>query len=250
MILALDIGNSRTKLALFEKDTLIQYLILDTEKIEKEIENIFKKINSPIEIIVSSVGKWNSQNLKWLNNLGKTIIISSQTTMPFKNLYETPLSLGIDRMVLVAGAVLKYPLNNKLIIDAGTCITFDFVNEKNEYLGGSISPGIQLRYKSLNDYTDRLPLLTAKYPMTLIGNSTTEAIHSGIINGILCELEGFINKYLDSYPNLTVILTGGDTDFLAKRLKSTIFANSNFLLESLNSLHQYLIIENDKKNLP
>ncbi len=250
MILALDIGNSRTKLALFEKDTLIQHLILDTEKIKKEIENILKKINSPIEIIVSSVGKWNSQNLEWLYNLGKTIIISPQTTMPFKNLYETPLSLGIDRMVLVAGAVLNYPQKNKLIIDAGTCITFDFVNEKNEYIGGSISPGIQLRYKSLNDYTNRLPLLTTKSPKNLIGNSTTEAIHSGIINGILCELDGFINKYLEEYPNLTIILTGGDTDFLAKRLKSTIFANSNFLLESLNSLHQYLIIENDKKNLP
>src|SRR5690606_176556 len=102
MILALDIGNSRTKLALFEKDTPIQYLILDTEKIKKEIENILKKINSPVEFIVSSVGKWNSESLDWLHQLGKTTFISFQTPMPYKNCYETPLSLGIDRMVLVA----------------------------------------------------------------------------------------------------------------------------------------------------
>lgn len=250
MILALDIGNSRTKLALFEKDTLLEHYILDSENLKKEIENILKKINSPVEFIVSSVGKWNSQSLDWLHHLGKTTFISPQTPMPFKNCYETPLSLGIDRMVLAAGAVLSHPFQNRLIIDAGTCITFDFVNADNEYLGGSISPGIHLRYKSLHDYTDRLPLLNTKTPDRLIGNSTSEAIHSGVVNGITSELDGFISNYKEAHPNLTVILTGGDALFLAKRLKNTIFANSNFLLESLNTLHQYLIIENDKKNLP
>ena len=147
-------------------------------------------------------------------------------------------------MVVAAGAVLQYPSQNRLIIDAGTCITYDFVDKKDQYLGGAISPGVKIRYNSLHEYTAKLPLLEKKNIENFIGDSTENAIHSGIINGICYEIDGFISQYLLKNQDLTIILTGGDADFLAKRLKSTIFANSNFLLESLNLLSIYLH-END-----
>jgi type III pantothenate kinase len=125
------------------------------------------------------------------------------------------------------------------VIDAGTCITYDFIDANNNYLGGAISPGIRLRYESLHNYTAKLPLLTRENPENLIGDSTHQSIHSGVINGVTMEIDGFINSNLDENDNFIIILTGGDSDFLAKRLKNTIFANPNFLLESLNQTFQY-----------
>jgi type III pantothenate kinase len=128
-----------------------------------------------------------------------------------------------------------------LVIDAGTCITYDFIDNNNNYLGGAISPGIRLRYEALHRQTAKLPLLELKYPDHFVGSSTKEAIHVGVIQGILHEIDGFIAQYQTENTNITIILTGGDADFLAKRLKNTIFANSNFLLESLNKTFQYQI---------
>jgi type III pantothenate kinase len=142
-------------------------------------------------------------------------------------------------MILSTGAVLQFPKQNRLVIDAGTCITYDFIDNNDNYLGGAISPGIRLRYESLHRQTAKLPLLAKEYPENIIGNTTHESIHSGVINGVLLEIEGFIQKYQTQNPNIMIILTGGDSDFLAKRLKNTIFANSNFLLESLNQTFQY-----------
>ena len=142
-------------------------------------------------------------------------------------------------MVLAAGAVLKFPQQNRLIIDAGTCITYDYINCENQYLGGAISPGFRLRYQSLNNYTAKLPLLTLENQIEFIGNSTEQSIHSGVVNGLINEVNGFIEKFESQNSNFIIILTGGDADFLAKRLKNTIFANSNFLIESLNHIYQY-----------
>jgi type III pantothenate kinase len=168
-------------------------------------------------------------------------LVSNEDIFPFKNKYATPKTLGVDRMILATGATLFYPNQNRLIIDAGTCITYDFVDDKDNYLGGAISPGLRLRYESLHQFTSKLPLLTFEEPEELIGSSTTQSIHSGVVNGLICEIDGFIDRYKQQYENFTIILTGGDTVFLAKRLKNTIFANSNFLLESLNQFFQYKI---------
>jgi type III pantothenate kinase len=138
---------------------------------------------------------------------------------------------------------LQFPNRNRLMIDAGTCVTYDFVSADNQYLGGAISPGIRLRYESLHQYTAKLPLLEKENPKKLIGDSTFQAIHTGVIQGLTNEIDGFIDQYKLQYSNFIIILTGGDTDFLAKRLKNTIFANSNFLLESLNQFFQYTSIK-------
>ena len=239
MLLTIDVGNSRIKVAVFEHNKQLDFSIFESHEALKNFENIFEKYPNLQKIILSSVGKLEKEVVDFIQNRFPTEIIDHKSKFPFTNLYATPETLGIDRMVLAAGATLMYPNQNRLIIDAGTCITYDFVNAENQYLGGAISPGIKIRYKSLNNYTSKLPLLTLSEDFEIIGNSTKSAIHSGVINGVIFEIEGFISQYSLKNQDLTIILTGGDAEFLAKRLKSTIFANSNFLLESLNLLSLY-----------
>jgi type III pantothenate kinase len=235
MNLIIDIGNTKVKLAIFDNKKLIEKTETDYTKAKKEIKKFLKKYDLK-NVIVSSVTKYDiNQILEPLNNFKKIIELNNKTNVPFKNKYSSPETLGTDRLALAASAASKYPNENVLVIDAGTCITYDFLNENNEYLGGSISPGLSMRYKALSKYTSNLPLLE-KHDFQLIGHTTQSSIHSGVINGLLLEIDGVINQYSSHFQNLTVVLTGGDTIFLAKMLKSTIFANPNFLLEGLNSI--------------
>jgi type III pantothenate kinase len=163
-------------------------------------------------------------------------VISHKIKVPFTNDYLTPETLGYDRIALVSAAASQFPDKNVLVIDVGTCITYDFLNSEGHYKGGSISPGIDMRYKALNHFTEKLPLLDANTPQSLTGNSTQTSIHSGVINGVAFEIDGIIDAYKQENQDLTVILTGGNAHFLRDRLKNTIFANPNFLLEGLNFL--------------
>ncbi|MCG9794107.1 type III pantothenate kinase [Flavobacterium algicola] len=241
MILAIDVGNTRIKGAVFEQDTILEQFVFEKKDIEKKISTILLKYEKCYDIIIASVGEVEKNAFLLFENKVKIHFISHLDLFPFSNRYATPKTLGIDRMVLASGAVLKYPKQNRLVIDAGTCITYDYINADDEYLGGAISPGLQLRYKALNDYTSKLPLLELKDINTVIGDSTAASMHSGVVNGLVYEIKGFIEEYKEIDANFIIILTGGDTDFLAKRLKNTIFANSNFLLESLNQTFQYKI---------
>jgi type III pantothenate kinase len=239
MLLAIDVGNTQIKTAVFEQNTLVQKEITSYLDWKNEVKNSLKNFPKIDTIVVASVGKLQKEDFLNLSESVKLHFISKESKFPFQNLYSTPNTLGIDRMVLAAGAVLQFPNKNRLVIDAGTCITYDFIDAKDNYLGGAISPGIRLRYEALHNYTAKLPLLSKENPEELIGNSTSQSIHSGIINGVTMEIEGFINSNLDKNDNFIIILTGGDSDFLAERLKNTIFANPNFLLESLNQTFQY-----------
>lgn len=241
MLLAVDIGNTKIKAAVFEGTVLLDKFTFDKGEVQKNLENIFLKHTKIEHTVLSSVGKDNIEMLSELDKRSRLVKISHDSVFPFKNKYATPGTLGIDRMVLSAGAVLEYPGKNRLIIDAGTCITYDFVDGDDNYLGGAISPGLQLRYNAMHNFTAKLPLLYPEMPKEYIGNSTAGSMHSGVVNGVLHELGGFVRQYNEQYQELTIILTGGDADFLAKRLKNTIFANSNFLLESLNLLYLYTI---------
>jgi type III pantothenate kinase len=239
MNLIIDVGNTSVKLAVFKQEKLILKEIISLEKIQKEVDNIKQKYNDINNAIVSSVGNLKKSDVNYIKKYFKLIVLDASTKVPFRNYYKSPETLGVDRLALVSASVLQYPQQNVLIIDAGTCITYDFISKENKYLGGAISPGIRVRYQSLNNLTSNLPLLETKVPQSFIGNSTNESIHSGIINGILNEIEGTISKYDKKYKDLTVILTGGDSNFLSKRLKSSIFANSNFLLEGLNYILEF-----------
>jgi type III pantothenate kinase len=241
MILTVDVGNTRIKAAVFEGDILLQHFVFVKEEIQKNIKNILKTFTNTAHLVVASVGNVEKESFLEFEKEVKVHFVSHNDRFPYVNGYETPQTLGIDRMVLAAGATLQFPGQNRLVIDAGTCVTFDFINERDEYLGGAIAPGLQLRYKSLHDFTAKLPLLSLESPKDVVGRSTTESIHSGVVNGLVYEIDGFIDEYRAICSNFIIILTGGDTDFLAKRLKNTIFANSNFLLESLNQTFQYKI---------
>ena len=235
MNLVIDIGNTKAKAAIFQRDSLLKTISFPIKLLVSEIKKLQKEF--PItKGMLSSVAFISSNEIVKLQSILPFEILSSKTKLPFKNLYKTPKTLGVDRVALVAYGVKKYPSKDVLLIDAGTCITFDFVNAKKEYLGGAISPGIEMRYKALHTFTSNLPLLEKESTQNEIGNTTNESIHIGVIRGVLQEIEGIIRQYQKKYPNLTIVLTGGDHNFLAKQLKSSIFATSNFLLYGLNEL--------------
>ena len=239
MNLIIDVGNSRIKVAIFSAKGLISKKIIQPKELLKTVSDLLDRYPSVSHGIISSVGSVKKADLKGLEKQLDMFVLTHDLKLPFKNKYSTPKTLGVDRIALVSASVEQFPDNNVLIIDAGTCITYDFINAKNEYLGGAISPGIRMRYKSLNNLTSNLPLLDTKPPRQIIGKSTAGSIHSGVIIGIIKEIEGIIEEYQKNYEHLTVILTGGDVNLLSKRLKSSIFANSNFLLEGLNYILEF-----------
>ena len=242
MNLIIDVGNTRVKAAVFERDTMINIVVFDKKRILSEIKKILKKY-AISNGIMSNVASISDFELKKLQSLFQLIVLSSSTKVPFVNLYKTPKTLGVDRIALATGAISQFPNKDVLVIDAGTCITFDFVNSNKEYLGGAISPGIQMRFDSLNYFTANLPLLEKEKITNFIGGNTNESINSGVVNGVIQEIDGIINQYKIKYLDLTVVLTGGNTNFLSKQLKSSIFANQNFLLHGLNKI---LIFNLDK----
>ena len=239
MNLVIDIGNTLVKTAVFEKNKIVfddsfvkELFVVKT----KELFRLYPKIEGAI---VSSVGEVQRTELEVLSLFCKVHLLSADSKVPFKNSYATPQTLGKDRIALATAAFYHRPHKNTLVIDAGTCITYDVINDFDEYLGGAISPGIQMRYNAMNNQTAQLPLLKKQEPLDLIGNSTENCMHSGVINGVCSEINGVIEQYANRFKDLTVILTGGDTQFLSKRLKNTIFADSKFLLKGLNYLLEY-----------
>lgn len=239
MNLIIDVGNSFVKLAVFKDNDLIHKVVIDLDAVLSEIKIIKYKYASIKKAIVSSVGRLKKKDITAISKYFDLMVLDSDTNLPFKNRYKTPKSLGVDRIALVCASIRQFSDKNVLIIDAGTCVTYDFINSDNDYLGGAISPGIRVRYKSLNNLTANLPLLESEMPKHIIGDSTDESIHSGVIYGVLNEIDGVIESYKLKYSDLTVILTGGDAKFLSKQLKSSIFANPNFLLEGLNFILQF-----------
>ncbi len=239
MNLIIDVGNTLVKLAVYHNNVLFEKITVAHKDMSASVKKILEKYPIIANGIISSVGKLNPDDIQSIQSQIQLLILDSDTKLPFKNLYKTPKTLGVDRIALVSASVNEFPNNNALVIDAGTCITYDFINTENDYLGGAISPGIRLRYRTLNNLTANLPLLDTTYPKSILGDSTDNSIHSGVVYGVVKEIDGVIDEYKAKYSDLTVILTGGDTKFLSKQLKNGIFANSNFLLEGLNFILEY-----------
>jgi len=247
MNLTVDIGNTNVKLAVFDKEELIESGSFDNIPENKLVSDFLSNHISINQIIVSSVGS----ELAFEAILPKQTMIhlTHSTPIPIENLYKSTDTLGTDRIALAVAANNQFPNCNVLVIDAGTCITYDYVNAKNQYMGGSIAPGIGLRFKAMHTFTGRLPLVNAenvKSEVELTGNTTKTSMQSGVINGVIAEVAGIINAYLLKYDGLKVLLTGGNSYILENTLlslfhlkKNLIFANPNLVHKGLNAILNY-----------
>ena len=238
MNLCIDQGNSSTKVGIFNENEIVEtYNFADFGSNEMLALVEKHKINA---CIFSSVRAENPEFLDWLKC--KFIIfieLTHETPLPVKNLYHTPETLGKDRLAAVVGASFIQPDTDILVIDAGTAITYDFIDSHKEYHGGNISPGLNLRLRALHEFTFKLPLVELNKESEFLGKNTDSAILSGVIYGIVFEIDGYINTLKIKYPKLSTFLTGGSTFYFDNKLKNAIFAERNLVLIGLNRILQY-----------
>ena len=234
--ICLDFGNSRLKCGVFEGNAFKEEIILPNDSNEV-IEHLIDKVR-PKKAILSSVID---------HNLGvETILsagaifhkLSNLTTVNFTTPVGKPQTIGADRLALVAAAVHYFPHKNNLVIGLGSCITYNFINQYHQFIGGAISPGTQVRFKSMHDHTAKLPLVEKDWNFPVIAYDTKTNLQSGVLAGITYEIDGFIDFYASKFGNFNVVLTGGDAGYFAQRLKNKIFADLNFLYKGLYALSE------------
>ena len=234
MNLIADFGNTIIKTALFKADEIImQRNYSNAEKLIHDKEYYEKTQH----VIIGSVTDKHTAFINSISDKKKVMLFDANTKIPIKNLYHNALTLGSDRIAAAVGSFSLFPDENVLTIDAGTCIKFNFVNKQNEFIGGSISPGIEMRLKAMNHFTNRLPLIQADFNYEkLTGNSTNESLLSGALIGAVNEVDGMILRYLNKYENLKIVVSGGDSVYLCKQLKNRFFAYPDIVLQGLNTI--------------
>lgn len=238
MKLILDTGNTHVKAGIFEKKLLLA-TFTSAEFSIQFIETIRKNYRYFSSVILSTVREIAPDVYEYLNGNFRLVKLSESTKIPIVSHYKTPVKLGNDRLAGIVAANYLYPGKNVLIIDAGTCITYDMISAGGEYYGGSISPGLQMRFKALNTFTGKLPLVALSDYNELIGTDTEKSILSGVINGVCGEADSVIEKYSALYSPLETLICGGDAFFLAKRLKSCTFATPDLVMTGLNEILDY-----------
>lgn len=240
MNLTVDIGNSRLKLSVFDDDREYASFVFD-DSYKENVDAVLTKY--PIDAaILSSVASYDTELVEWMRSrIAVVIDLCYETPVPIKNDYLTPKTLGMDRLAAVVGARHIKPDVPLLVIDAGSAITYDFMSADGCYKGGNIAPGAVMRLRALHDYTERLPIVDLYSPdcPTLIGNTTKSAILGGVVNGIIYEIEGYVASLREGNSNLTIFLTGGDSIFFEKQIKSSIFVVSNLTAVGLNDILNY-----------
>lgn len=240
MNLAIDIGNHYTKLAVFNGEELVHSAAYKNFRLSdlKDLHAEYLFRNAILSDVSGDIEKTEA----WLQEHTRYIKFTHQTPVPFINKYKTPNTLGLDRIAAAAGAIAQFPGEHVLVIDAGTCITYEYINSRGEYFGGGISPGMRIRFKALHRYTGKLPRLKKQEIEYLIGQNTEESILSGVINGVAAEINGIIQRYDKQLSEtadtgtLKVVLTGGDGKFFETYIKSDIFAIPNLVLRGLNKI--------------
>lgn len=240
MYLTIDIGNSFAKLAIFAKDELIH-----KEKHHKllmgNVKALYKKYPFS-KAILSSTRVLDKRVISAISRKYSLIILDHHTPIPIVNMYKTPETLGRDRLAAVIGAYAQYPNQNSAVIDLGTCNTFDLIDSEGNYHGGNIAPGVDMKLKAMNYFTSKLPLPERKYNDDPMGKDTESALQNGAFWGTIFEIESFIQRMNVLFPQLNVILTGGDAKIFGDKLKSKIFVAPNLVLRGL---HEILIYNED-----
>jgi type III pantothenate kinase len=234
--LCFDFGNSRLKCGVFIEDRFMEEIVLPNDN-EETILQLLERF-SPQKTILSSVINHNKSIETILKKNTSFHLLSHLSKLAFTTPVGKAETIGADRIALISAAVHFYPKMNNLIISLGSCITYNFVNQYHEFLGGAISPGTDMRLKSMNDFTAKLPLVKKDWNFPLIGYDTKTNLQSGVLAGITYEIEGFIESYQNKFGNFNVVLTGGDCTYFAQRLKNKIFADSNFLFKGLYALSE------------
>jgi type III pantothenate kinase len=232
--ISIDIGNTLSKVGIFEGAVLLDNASFKNEDLQGI--KAYLDANHAEHIILSSVAKSSNELINCLKDSAPILELSHETPLPFSNNYKTPQTLGMDRVAGIAGALHFYPNTNCLVIDAGTCITYDFVSKEDIYQGGSISPGLHMRLKAMHEFTGKLPLLDYEAIEDWIGKDTQTSMLTGVIWGMLNEINGFIARYDEAFGDLKVIITGGDAPKFVKHLKNNVFAEPNLLLFGLNKI--------------
>ncbi len=240
--LIIDIGNTVAKLAAFDEQKLLE-VVYDANDTLELLPAFCEKYTFK-KAILATVIDLTEQVKQRLDTLSIPLLwLDADTPLPVENLYETPRTLGYDRIAAVVGASEQRPGCNLLVIDAGTCITYEFIDALGRYHGGNISPGLQMRLKALHQFTGKLPLLEAEGRRLDLGKDTETAIRSGVFLGIEHEISGYIQWMKQKYPDVLVFLTGGDDFSFDTNLKNIIFADRFLVLKGLNRILNY---NNDK----
>ena len=234
--LCLDFGNTRLKAAIFENDSFKEEIILKDDSNEC-IEELLE-LHRPQKSILSSVIRHNPGVEEILAAKTRYHKLSHLTKLDFTTPVGKPESIGADRLALVAAAVHYFPGKNNLVIGLGSCITYNFINQNNEFLGGGISPGMEMRFKAMHEHTAMLPLVQKDWNFPIIAYDTKTNLQSGVIAGITFEIAGFIDFYAEKYGNFNAVLTGGDAGYFGRQLKKKIFADFNFLFKGLYALSE------------
>lgn len=230
---AIDIGNTRIKVGFFLEDKL------QSQSRYSAMGEVLKELSeTETPLIISSVVVSEEDLNEIFKDFSTKIILNSKTPLPVINNYGTPETLGYDRLAAIIGANGRFPDQNCLVIDIGTAIKYDFVSDENAFIGGIIAPGREMRFKALHTFTKKLPLLNATNIPALIGTSTETCMESGVLNGILAEINGMIESYVESY-NPVVLLCGGDAPYFETQIKYPTFATPNLVLEGLNRILLY-----------
>lgn len=232
-----DFGNTRKKLAIFEGSEFKELLVLEDDSVET-VEPILRKYN-PQKSILSSVINHDPALEELLKNNTVFHLLSYQSRIPVTSPVGAPHTIGADRLAMVVAAVNLFPNANNLIIGLGTAVTYNFINKKHEFLGGGISPGLEMRFKALHEFTAKLPLVNKEWNFPLVGYDTKTNIQSGVILGLVKEIDGIIDEYRKKYHNFNVLLTGGDTPFLDYHFKNKIFADPYLIYKGLYAISEY-----------
>ncbi|MCX6270982.1 MAG: type III pantothenate kinase [Bacteroidetes bacterium] len=234
----IDVGNTLMKAALFRGVEAERTWVWEGDKYDSLLA-VAEEMKPYAGLILSTVRELPEEVWEKIRTLGFFMELDEKTPLPIKNLYDTPATLGKDRLAAAVGGHRLYLGENVLIINAGTCITYDVVTSAGEYIGGSISPGLRMRLKALHTFTGRLPLLSPEPGYSFPGRNTRDSILSGALQGAIEEVKGMINRYRQSFPDIKVLLSGGDISFFENPLKSGIFVVPNIVLIGLNEILDY-----------